>query len=755
MVSLLRGVVEILLAVQATEASLVGTVRAAETGQPIAGAIVTLTDLERVSITDANGNYVLRHVPPGPQHITVRMLGYAPRRLHALVPRAGELHINISLHAEPIPLQSLHVRVPVAVRGLESGDSALFPDRRVSSAAVRNHPMLAEPDVFAALSGGEVVLKPESPRGVHVRGGAADQTAYLLDGIPVLSPYHAVGVFSAWNPDAIARVDLLAAPPFTHSDALSGVITATTRAPTERLRAQGAISTTQMSVTMDGPLGVSKAAYLLSVRSGFPSVLAPQRDPSFLRGESGDWLAKIEAPVLGGFMRVLGYDTENEIDAAAVAETVDAPQPDRTRNVFQWQSRSIGVTWSGTFARNRAHVQGWTATSQAGALWAVTASAPAELAATRRDRGVAAALEHNAGNASTVAGVRVWQSQTSYRLAAAALTGPSYDANARTPVAAGFIQHARAVGSRWQVELGASVAAADGELHPGPHVQLRWQAAERWRFTGSYARLHQFAQSLRNEESVVGSIFPADLYIGAEAPGIPVARSDQRVIAAEYRLGTGVRLGLQAYARSFLGLLLVAPHDGEPFSTGAFTTGSGASRGLSFDAAVSGARYGILASYGWQHLRLQYRDSVYIPDHGAAHQLEAGLIVFPTPSSSIRAGVTGLLGRRATTLSSAFEWEACNLLDKGCEFGGSPRYGAAPLGATSLPHYWRVDLGARKHWHIEAAGRDTLLGLFATVTNVFGRRNVLTYAPDAATGQRAAVEMRPRAPLVIGLDWRF
>jgi hypothetical protein len=41
------------------------------------------------------------------------------------------------------------------------------------------------------------------------------------------------------------------------------------------------------------------------------------------------------------------------------------------------------------------------------------------------------------------------------------------------------------------------------------------------------------------------------------------------------------------------------------------------------------------------------------------------------------------------------------------------------------------------------------------VTNVFGRANVLAHAIDPETGDRAAVSMLPRAPLSVGLDWRF
>jgi hypothetical protein len=72
-----------------------------------------------------------------------------------------------------------------------------------------------------------------------------------------------------------------------------------------------------------------------------------------------------------------------------------------------------------------------------------------------------------------------------------------------------------------------------------------------------------------------------------------------------------------------------------------------------------------------------------------------------------------------------------------------------------LPSYVRVDLGVRKHWHLAMGGRDVLLEGFGMLTNVLGHANVMTFAVDPATGNPAMLEMRPRAPLVVGLDWRF
>lgn len=750
------SVIELLLALQAVQANLVGIVRDGETGEPLAGAVVALTDLDRAVVTDADGRYAFRGVPAGPQHLTVRIIGYAERTLHALVPRQGELRIDISLRTEPIPLEVIEARRRVAVRGVENDEHTAFPDRSISIAAVRTHPLLSEPDVLQALAGGEVVVSAEVPRGVHIRGGASDQTAYLLDGVPVFSPYHAAGLFSAWNPDALTRLQLTATSPgVAQPDALSGVVAAVIRTPGSTISAQGSASTTQARITVDGPVGVAGIGFLLSLRSGFPSLIAPRDEASYLRGETGDRIAKLDAPALGARVRIIAYESENEIDASAVAEELPATSPDPRRSSFEWRSRSLGAEWTRVVSRASLRIQLWSAAADASALWVGEPGAVPVMNATRRDEGVLGVVETRIAGGATVGGMRFERRRTSYGVEAGAAGALPFVANSRLPLMTAFLEHARTFAGRTDLDLGASAVVAAGAVHVSPSARLRWQLLDGLVLSGGYARLHQFVQSLRNPESVVGSIFPVDLHVSAGAPGVPVARSDQGVIAAEYRPSAGVHLGVQAYARQFDGLLLVAPSAGEPFATNGFTTGSGTARGLSLDGAVSGARFGAVATYGWQRVLLEHGDSSYVPEHGSTHLLEAGVIVFPSATSSVRVGMSGALGRRTTPLTGGFEFESCNLLDQGCEFSGSPNHDTGSLGTTQLPAYLRVDLGVRKHWHIEVAGRDASIALFGTVTNLFGRRNLLTYSNDPSTGERIEIEMRPRAPLVVGLDWRF
>ncbi|HSE43914.1 MAG TPA: carboxypeptidase-like regulatory domain-containing protein, partial [Gemmatimonadales bacterium] len=81
---------------------------------PLPGAVVVLTDLDRDTITAGDGRYLLSDVPPGPQHLLIRFMGYTPRTFQVFVPAEGELEVNISLDPEPVRLPVIEVQVPVA-----------------------------------------------------------------------------------------------------------------------------------------------------------------------------------------------------------------------------------------------------------------------------------------------------------------------------------------------------------------------------------------------------------------------------------------------------------------------------------------------------------------------------------------------------------------------------------------------------------------------------------------------------------------
>lgn len=742
---------QLLLALQAHQASVAGTVRSAETGEPVANAVVAMPDLARSAFSDAAGRYALRQVPAGPQHVSVRALGYASRTLHALVPRSGVLEITVSLAPFPRRLPVVAVRPPVDVRGTADVDTIPFPDRETSAAAAFAHPLLTEPDLFQALGGGEIVLQPEAPGGVHIRGGPADQTAFRLDGVPVISPYHAAGMFSAWNPDAIAAIGVSTVAGTGVSHALSGMVAAATRKPGQTSRLRGGASSTQTRLTLDGPMG--PLGFLVSARLGSPFVRR-KSEGSYLGSETHDWIGKIEAPAFGGELRLLGYGNDNEIISHATVSLDDAPGG-ALRNSFEWSGRSLGASWRGSARRTAVHVAAWSATGLAGASWAgATDSRYRAAASRRRDAGFEISAARPARGGTMRGGVGLDRIRTTYVAGADTQALPARALSSDALVATAYVRHSSHVFRRLEVDIGIVASGPAGGVHPGPHAGARWHAGN-VAVSATYARLHQYAQSLRNTESVTASIFPADLFLGAGTSGVPVARSDSRIAAVEYRPLPGARFGLQIYDRAARGVVLVAVRESGPFATGAIAAGTGTARGVSAEAALSSARAGLLLSYGAQRVRHHYGDSSYAPEHGTAHVLEGGATVFPTRTSSVRLGVASGWGRRATPIAGAFEWEACNLRDRGCEFAGSPQARPDALGQSRLPPYARVDVGVRRHWHFDIGVHDVELAVFGVMTNVLNRRNVMAYTTNPVTGLRQEVEMRPQAPLVVGFDWRF
>jgi hypothetical protein len=751
----LSSVTHLILVAQAALVPVAGTVRDADSGEPLASAVVKLTDLDLTTWTNEYGRYSFE-VPPGTQHVTVTRFGYTARSFDALVPQNGTLGIDIALRREPILMPPIEVRGRVSIRGLEPRPFApAFPDRSLSHAALYQHPLLSEPDALMALDGGEVSIAPESPSGIHVRGGASDQVSYLIDGIPVFSPYHSSGTFGAWNPDALASVDLIASMPVHAApEVLSGVVSANTRVPTSRFETMGAVSATQARAMVDGPIGSTKAGYLLSVGSAFPGLVLHKSESSHVSGNNVDWLGKVESPLFGGRVRLLGYGSRNDIDAAAIAENDSLPVVP-ARNELEWDSRSVGIEVTRALGDHASLVlRSWSAMGDASAAW-IGPDSLEHLSSTRRDDGAVAMVQFTALGGSTTTGARMQRMATTYRLQPTSPAGRSLEFNDRTPVTTLFVEHVRRLASTVEADVSLASAFAMGEVFASPNAQIRWQAARTLAFSASAGRRYQFVQSLRNAESIVSNIFPAELYVVAGESGIPAASSDVGIFGVELRPNAFLRLGAQAYVRDFASLALVAPRTADPYASNGFVVGSGRADGFSLEIGASREHYGLLANYGYQRVHLEYPSGVYVPNYGAVHTIEAGLLFSPFESYSFRVGFEGIMGRRTTATLGAYEWEACNLVDGGCEFAGSPSEWADRLSGTELPGYFRVDLGVRKQWQVSFAGREGNLAAFATATNLLSRGNVLTVSQDPSTGQRSVLDMRPLSPVVIGLDWRF
>ncbi|MEN8375568.1 MAG: TonB-dependent receptor [Gemmatimonadota bacterium] len=768
MIPIAPAALSVLLAAQAAGATLHGTVLDADTGEPVGSAIVALSDLQVVVLTDARGRYSVPDVAAGPQHVDVSHIGYVPRGLHVFVPSGGFVELHIALDRNPIPLEEVRVRVPRREPPISASAAALTADRRASGTWLREDPMVAEPDALLSLVGGAVAARPETAGGLHVRGGAADQVTYSLDGLPVFSPYHSGGSFAAWDPDALESVELSSAFPRPGGGhALAGQIDARTLTPGDRLRTRGAFSVTQARVSVDGPL-LGEVGFLVSAREPFPGLAQGRSEPAILRGEAGDRLAVLHAPLAGGSLRALAYRNRNALHASAFADgDAGAPETpdDAPRNAFGWTASTLGLSWTRTVGGGRLELAAWDAGGSARATWAALAGTDADagalavdsLASRRDDVGFRAALAWGDGRGSWLTGLRLNRSSTSYSVRRADPAGPGepLSFSDRTPTATAFALHTRPLADRVELDAGVRAIFAGDDPYLAPQLRLRWSPGRTLDLQIAYARNYQFAQSLRNGQSVAGLIFPAQLFAGAGDDRLPVARGHQVSAVGRARLGDALTARVEAWARGARGLLLAAPATGAPFALDAFATGTASARGGSAELAWASARLSATASYGLERVRHRALGEAFVPDHSATHRVDLGTTAHITTTFTVRVASQIVAGRRGTDLAGAFEFESCNLLEFGCEFAGSPTRRAGPLGGTRLPAYARVDFGLRKHWDLRLGGRRGTIGAFASATNLFARENVLLVLRDSATGERSAVRLRPRAPLTVGVDWSF
>ena len=140
------------------------------------------------------------------------------------------------------------------------GEEIAVEAERISLRAkpVQQLPALGEADLLRSLQllpGIQAVSDISS--GLYVRGGGPDQTAILLDDIPLYNPSHLFGLFSTFNPDAIKEVNLYkGAYPATYGRTLGAVLDVSNREGNrQRTSGRGGVSLISGRLLTEGPVG--------------------------------------------------------------------------------------------------------------------------------------------------------------------------------------------------------------------------------------------------------------------------------------------------------------------------------------------------------------------------------------------------------------------------------------------------------------------------------------------------------------------
>ncbi len=347
------------LAAQAT-GTVTGTVRDASNGQPVAGAQVSIPELNIGALANNVGRYLLVNVPAGTHIVEVAYIGYGASQQEVTVTSGGTVTADFSLRNEAISLEGVIVTGTAgAARRREIGNSVT----QINQAAIEAAPISDVGDILQGRALGATVLDNGGQVGagttIRLRGNNSvtqgNSPLIYVDGVRIRNTAYpgdpennqAPNPLNDINPDDIERVEVIkgaAATTLYGTEASGGVIQIFTK--------RGAAGAPAWSLSIDqglntmghvgpdedvNPTGLGVNACNSSEDSMFPA------DPTC--PENGSWLTnghiqRYNLSVRGGAERMNYFMSAAWGDERGV---INAPDLDSNGNEVNRQGQE---SWS-------------------------------------------------------------------------------------------------------------------------------------------------------------------------------------------------------------------------------------------------------------------------------------------------------------------------------------------------------------------------------------------------------------------------
>ena len=243
----------LLLAGTAQAATLSGFVTDADNGEALTRVTVAVEGLQLATVSNNSGYYAVVQVPAGTHVVSSSHTGYQTWR--------DTLHFGVH--------KAVRLDVALVPKPMDMGGEVSMEAERISlrPQPLQQLPALGEADLLRGLQllpGVQAVADISS--GLYVRGGGPEQTAILLDQIPLYNPSHLFGLFSTFNPDAIKKVDLYkGAYPAPYGRTLGAILDVSNREGNrKRTSGRGGVSLISGRLLTEGPVG--QGSWLLAGR---------------------------------------------------------------------------------------------------------------------------------------------------------------------------------------------------------------------------------------------------------------------------------------------------------------------------------------------------------------------------------------------------------------------------------------------------------------------------------------------------------
>ncbi len=168
--------------------TIIGVVTDAQTGKPVAGALIVATSPalqgEQTAITESDGSYRLSQLPAGDYKLAVQLQGYKPAERSDIVLRVDKtLRANMVVVPEAVQMEEQVVKTGIApVVNVGSAETAQV----VSKEFIATIPVTRTYE-------GVAVVAPTAQRdlyGISFAGATSPENNYILDGMNVTDPQY-------------------------------------------------------------------------------------------------------------------------------------------------------------------------------------------------------------------------------------------------------------------------------------------------------------------------------------------------------------------------------------------------------------------------------------------------------------------------------------------------------------------------------------------------------------------------------------
>lgn len=196
--------------------------------EPLPFATVLLVGTTNGSVTDINGFFNIVNAPAGNYTMVVKYVGFKSDTTSIAIIGGQTQNVKIKLQEEESLLTEIKIDAKRQERKTQTQVSTIsFNTKTIDKIpTIGGEPELAQ---FLQIIPG-IVFTGDQGGQMYVRGGAAINTLFLLDGMPVYNPFHSIGLYSVYETEIIKNVDVLTGGfPAEYGNRTSAVIDVTTR----------------------------------------------------------------------------------------------------------------------------------------------------------------------------------------------------------------------------------------------------------------------------------------------------------------------------------------------------------------------------------------------------------------------------------------------------------------------------------------------------------------------------------------------